>query len=305
MASTPENNIAVKKSLRSGTLNQAKTYNDTGVKGANQETLIHLITKLTQRIDLLETNLKSSIDIKIDDAVSTINNKINDLNKKIDNVETSLNDKLLDNVHKLKKASEDTIAGVYADMNSMSTDLQKKCEIITKRVDGLAALPGGTGANLDDRIVELERLSHSCDLIISGIPSEAANLSTVFNNICKAIDCNLDLSCTTAFYRLTSGSVMLKFMALNTKQLFLSKYLKNRNLSVSHIGFHGHSRIYINECLCKHTAALLRIANTMRRDGWIVKTYTKNGFLYIKKSASGPDIRITSKDQLLSGSDSG
>lgn len=299
---TPTNILLRKNSLRSG-VNQINSKS-TEV-GEHQNELIKMITQLTQRIDLLENNITAAIDKKIMNAVSCINNKIEDLNNKINNVEQSLNKKIMNQRDEMQKITETNIAQVNKNINLVTTEFTQACSSINQRID-LVSSTDANANDVDDRLIDLERLSHNCDLILHGIPREAQDLQTVFNDISKSIGCSIDHNAVGSIFRLPSNNVMVKFLSMSTKQMFFSNYLKNHNLNISHIGFQGHSRVYINECLCKHTAMLLKIANTMRKDGWIAKTYTKNGFLYIRKSTSDSrEIKITSKNQLLSSNSSG
>lgn len=302
-STTPTNLLQRKNSLRSGA-NQNNNNKSTEV-GELKNEIILMITQLTRRIDLLEVNITAAIDNKIKNAVTSINNKIEDLNNKIDNVEMSLNKKIMDQRDEMQKITETNIAKVYDKINSVATEFNQSCTSINQRIDLVPSTDSNVINDVDDRLIELERLSHNCDLIFHGIPREAQELKTVFNDISKSIGCSIDHNATASIFRLPSNNVMVKFLSTGTKQMFFSQYLKHHNLNLSHIGYQGHSRVYINECLCKQTAMLLKIANTMRKDGWIAKTYTKNGFLYIRKSTDSREIRITSKNQLLSSNTSG
>lgn len=298
LSNTPTIKIVDRKnSLRSGGGNKSNNIGET-------PELVLLITQLTKRIDLLESNLTTAMDTKLENFATLINSKINELNEKIDNVERNLNKKMLDHGDELLRKSEDNIAQVYNKITSVNTSLTQTCDLINQRIDDIPS--NGVNVSLfDDRIADLERLSHSCDLIIRGIPKEVHDLKNVFNEIGKAINCNIDHNSIGTIFRLPTSSVLVKFVSVGAKQYFFSKYLKQHNLNLSHIGYQINSRIYINECLSKNTAMLLRVANTMRKDGWIFKTYTKNGYLYIRKSEEGEEIKITSRTQLLSSKSSG
>lgn len=80
---------------------------------------------------------------------------------------------------------------------------------------------------------------------------------------------NMELNhkCTSTIFRLPSGSVIIKFFAYSVKLSFFSKYMKHKKLDISHIGFDGNWRIYINESLSKLTAGLFKTAIKMKNDG--------------------------------------
>lgn len=298
MSNTPVNALGKKITLRSGTNVGGKS--DAG----DLSELIALVKQLTKRIDVIENNITAAIDTKIKDAVSTINNKIDDLNNKINKVEKSLNEKILNQSDALDKKIEASLVLVDTKISSVSTEFAQSCDDINNKIKIISSADVNIN-DVDDRVTDLERLSHNCDLIVRGIPRNEHDLLTVFDHISKAIGCSLNSTSIGAIFWLPSNNIMVKFLTMSTKQLFFSKYIKCRNLNLTHIGYQINSRVYINECLCKHTTMLLRIANTMRKDGWIHRTYTKNGFLYIRKSANGSEIKISNKNQLLSGNTSG
>lgn len=297
-SNTPVSNVLRKNSLRSGS-----GGNKTNNVGETSEFML-MMTQLSKRIDLLETNLTAAIDTKIENVATLINSKISELNDRINNVEKNLIKKMLDNDDEILKKSEVNIGQVHNKITAMNTHLNNTCDLINQRID----LISNNEVNIsliDDRISDLERLSHGCDLIIRGIPKEVRDLKQVFDEMSKAISCNIDHNSIGTIFRLPNGSILVKFISVGAKQYFFSMYLKQHNLNLSHIGYQVQNRIYINECLSKNTAMLLRVANTMRKDGWIFKTYTKNGYLFIRKSETGEDIKITSKTQLLSSKSSG
>lgn len=124
------------------------------------------------------------------------------------------------------------------------------------------------------------------------------HLGGVFDDIAKTIGIPINQSHTVAIFRMRNGSIVVKFFSISAKQQVFINYLRFQNLNVSHIGFDGTQRIYINESLCKETAILFKIANRMRRNGLLFKVCTRKGILLIQECQDGKLIKITSGDQL-------
>lgn len=277
------------RELRSGSSSSMKSVDSP--LATKDAIIISKITALTERINKLEDNLKESFKNQMEDALADVFDK---LNNKINAIEMAFTTKLNDCESKISNLHNQLEASSKA-----TDDLKVNVNSLNERLTALETVELPSNIEVEQRIFHLERLSHSCDLIISGIPSQCNNLKRAFDDICKALSTNFDHSHTGAIFRLPSGSVIIKFISLGAKQSMFYKYLKFAKLDISHIGFQGNQRLYINESLCRHTSDLLKMANQMRADGWIAKTYTKNGFLYILKTIRSEPIKIVSRDQLL------
>lgn len=62
---------------------------------------------------------------------------------------------------------------------------------------------------------------------------------------------------------------------------FFSKYIQTRSLSLQHLGFSTDNRIFINEYLNPTTRKALSTALRMKKEGKLVKVYTKNEVLNV------------------------
>lgn len=224
------------------------------------------ISALNLRFDQMEKQITETIENSIKEAVSKINSKIEELQRNIDSVEE----------------------------NCMS-----RVNAVSQRIDALE-VNGQSNSDSGARILELERTLKLNDVVISGIPKQVTNLQNAFTDIIKATNTTVDHSSIGSMFRLRSGSIIVKFLTSGAKDRFFKDYLNLRNLNLEHFGYQGNRRVFINECLCKHTADLLKIANTMRKDGWISQVFTLNGYLFIKKTPDGQAIKIFQRNQLLS-----
>lgn len=240
-----------------------------------------LVQSLSNKIDTLETNITTAIDNKISSVIKNVYTQIEKLNKRLDAVEKAMEEKINTGLNQIKEMTNVKISAL--ETNIKQEDL----------------------SDIDERLMEMERMNYSCDLIINGVPQELADLKIVFKDIARAIKSDIDFKCINNIFRCKSGSIILKFNTSKPRDSFFKNYLKLRNLNTTHLGSNESSRIYINECLGKKTAALLKIAQQMRRDGWLHSTHTHKGYLYITKQLGGDKIKIVTKNQLISSESNG
>lgn len=271
-----------KRDLRSGSTSSPKI-------NITNDVLLSRIDELTKVVNSLKNEITSAIDKKIQEVFLDVNNKINCLSDRIETIEQTL----------LSKNNS-----IETTLETISKQTQTDCKIFKEQLNDvgerLTALETNPTVNneIDERIVHLERLSHNCDLIISGIPPMCRDLDSAVNNIYKTLNVPLDKSCSGAIFRLRNGSVVVKFISTMARQQVFSNYLKFARLNVSHIGFDGDQRIYINESLCKETARLLKMAIRLRRGGHIFSAFTRRGHLFIRKTGEDEPIKITYSHQL-------
>ena len=267
-----------KYKLRNGSSSSIKTEEPTTSFAKMED----LVSALINRFDLLEQNMDSVIGSHIKEAIVQINSKIDELNSKIMAIELRLNER------------------ISTEVAQINANFKSNLDTHNKRINNLETAIKSTQNNeVELRLSELERLSKGNDLIINGFPKNVLNLKTAFQNICDTISFDYTLSGNDSIFRLQSGVIIIKFHNFNLKDSFFNKYLKFKNLNLSHIGCGSNKRIYINESLSKHATDLLKTANRMRKDGWISNTFTKNGFVFIKKSTNAIPIKITNENQLL------
>ena len=239
---------------------------------------------LIDRINQLEQNIDNSINNVLKEAFALINTRIDSLDAKIDGMET-----------RLKEHLNSEIAEANNFLKLELASLNNKIAVIVERV----GLVENIDMDTEMRLSELERLAHRNDLIINGLPDSVTNLNSVCKNICNIIGLDPTTIDNCNLFRVKSGAVVIKFSSSYVKDLFFRSYLKFKRLNLTHIGFDSAQRIFVNESLTKQTATLLKTANKFRKDGWISNTFTKNGFLFIKKRPDDVPIKITSMNQLV------
>lgn len=267
------------RTTRSGSTSSVKSDSPNVSTGVNKA-IMNELSAISKRIDQLEKNIVSQIEIKIASMVTEISEKIVNINRRID-----ANEKEIAELG-TKLASESRAR--VGELGKVEERLSKIIQIKPKNDD--------SGA----RISRLEKMVHMCDLVVRGIPANCLDLNKAFNDICRTININLDYSCTSSIFRLPTGSVIFKFLANSAKRNFFLQYLKHKRLDISHIGFDGNWRIYINESLSNETAGLLKIAIKMRNDGLLFRAFTLGGQLYIKKSSESIPIKISCRTGLSS-----
>ena len=242
-----------------------------------------IVNSLICRIEQLEQNINSKIATQITDAISQINTKIDSLNTKLESLEAKINKSIDDQITIIKNH----IKSEVETQNKRLSDMETK-------------LSTDQNTNMELRLAELERKSHGKDLLINGIPNSITNLHSAFEDICKTIGFNYSsINNNYIIFRVPSGAIIVKFQTTTQKNTFFKKYLSYKKLNLTNIGFDSPRRIFINESLSKHTAELLKKANQLRKDGWISRAFTKNGFLYIQKLPDDDPIKIWCSSQLI------
>ena len=92
--------------------------------------------------------------------------------------------------------------------------------------------------------------------------------------------------------------IIMKFPSVNDKITFYKLYLSNRNLNLSNIGFQNQSRIFINENLTKKNNTIYKAALNLKKQKSIVKTFTKNGQIFVLTKVNSQPMLISSLEQI-------
>lgn len=289
MSSSNANYLTTRPLTRSGSSSGCVKNNDgtnnVNNKNNNIDAISQQLASIVERLNNIEKNITDTIKKEVGEKIAKI---IETFNNKIDAMETVIN--------KNAKKHDEQIAAINQQLSNNSTLQNNKLQMVDDRVKTLETTDRTTGN--DEHEYFLDRLSHISDLVITGVPSHCNDLSLAFDNICKAISINLDHHNIGSIFRVKNGAIIVKFFAMGAKQTFFWKYLKFAKLNLSHIGFTGTSRIYINESLCRRTVQLLKSANKMRKDGILANTFTIHGLLFVKRTINGTAIKITTLDQL-------
>lgn len=156
---------------------------------------------------------------------------------------------------------------------------------------------------LEGRVERLDRLSHSSDLLVNGIPIiDGENLMDYYNKICNAISFMARDYTLLSIFRLKlknrNPTIILKFISPQAKNEFYYRYLKFKKLSLCHLGFETDIRVYINESLTTANSECFKFALQLRKKGLLHNVYSHNGFVYVKKSIECNPIKIDNMVQL-------
>lgn len=247
--------------------------NGSNVKQQSQQRNINDVESLSDlwgKIQAMFAQSKTDIEDKIDSCKA-------DLEKKIDGVEQKLSDLRLDCGTEINK-----IAGVVSDMQS---DLDR-----TKR--------------------SVARLESSHELIVSGIPfTNDEDLLIIFQNIATTLAYTASTMPMVHVKRLSKlpisvGStppLLIQFALRNIRDEFYGRYLRERSLTLRHIGFSNDNRVYMNENLSQADREIRSQAVKLKRQGRIHQVYTRNGTVYVRIKRTQDDAEpLHSLEQLFS-----
>lgn len=157
----------------------------------------------------------------------------------------------------------------------------------------------------------MDRLEKANDLLISGIPYAVnENLQNMFRNLASCLgytDPDLPLVDLKRLMRLpiTPGSsppIACQFVFKNVRDEVYKRYLKSRNLTLRIVGFESDQRIYFNESLTPHARSIRTEAIKLKKNGTLLKVFTRNGIVYVQHKDRSEAEPINSVDQLRSQS---
>lgn len=145
-------------------------------------------------------------------------------------------------------------------------------------------------AATDEYVARLEKAS---ELIISAVPFVPnENLKGIFEHIAGAIGCNtlpivnLKRLARTAIKPGEAPAIVCQFALRLDRDAFYRKYLEQRNLNLSHIGFQSNNRIFVNENLTLLARSIRAEALKLKREGQLLQVYTKDGIVFAKSTTA-------------------
>lgn len=248
-------------------------------------------TRLSSKIDLLESSIDSRLSSKIDTLQSNLLSTINGVKSEFD--------------EKLQAVSA-SIEKRFQAVDNNFNQLESRCDEL------MGSSNGNTNNSTDTRLDRLERQSLMNELIVSGVPIEKRrSADSIVAGICDVLQCDLRENDFAAIFRVpsrkgngqagddsrrtTSPPIILRFNYAWAKHNFLDSYYKKKDLSLKDIGFKTARRIYVNESLTALNRQIFTMALQLKKNGRIFRCFTRQGLVYVQEEASSNSFRVTSK----------
>lgn len=92
--------------------------------------------------------------------------------------------------------------------------------------------------------------------------------------------------------------ILLQFAFKSLRDEFYRRYLSTRNLTLTHLGLNVNKRIYLNENLTDLSRKIKAEALKLKKSGKLHSVFTRDGFVYVKRTAEEEVQMIFSLDQL-------
>ncbi len=152
------------------------------------------------------------------------------------------------------------------------------------------------GANLEDRIKEMERYSRKDNLILSGIPStREEDVKEIVKAVAKDLGMVLHDFDVCAAHRLPNKKgtpyIIIKMLCNETK-IELIKRAKRKQLKMQGLP------VYLSDHLLPVIKVPLSKAKQLRREGFIKFGWTRNGDLFVKKNEGDGAKKIKASNDL-------
>jgi hypothetical protein len=247
------------RSLRSGAqAQQPPTMND----------LSAALIRLEQQMVTLNLN-QASMSKSLDEKVMQLNTTIDE---KLDLLRTDLHDELLGKI----------------------LHNESKIEAQSNRIDLLES-------KIEDMANQMELKDKSTDVIVRGIPMlKDENLQTYYKQMASAIGFEPENLPRIRAFRLGrkmantkfDPPILFKFPSSWDKSDFFSKYLAERKLNLSDIGFQAGTRIYLSENLTSNNQFILRAAQKLRTEKKIFAVKSKFGAVFISHKEGDREVVV-------------
>lgn len=138
---------------------------------------------------------------------------------------------------------------------------------------------------------ELDRSRKAEELVVKGVPVLSnENCNILYTKIAMAIGYQNDSAPVVETFRLGKRTnsagrappILVKFRSRWEKSEFFGKYLRFRNLNLSHIGFTLNERVFISENLTKYDQLIFAEALQLRRAKKIQSVYVSSGAVFVR-----------------------
>lgn len=145
------------------------------------------------------------------------------------------------------------------------------------------------------------------DLIISGVPYlKDEDLSCYFQRWCMVLGYGEASIPHVDIRRMTrapirEGSscfILVQFAIPNQRNDFFGRYLQQRSLTLSQVGFKSDKRIYINENLIPSARKIKSNALALKKEGKLNRVYTRGGIVYVGMPDADRDFAATTSEEL-------
>lgn len=234
---------------------------------------------------------KKTDETDINNDEMTISQLAHRISKELESAKTEITKQINDGMLTVKtelKAELDTIRlQLEQSINEISTSVCQNKETIRSTTEALT------------------RSFNVSDLIVSGVPyMRGENLLDYFATWCKSLGyTNIPLVDARRLSKLpmTVGKkylILLQFAITNQRGDFYNCYLRTRSLTLDLIGFKTKDRIYVNENLTASARIIKAKAVAARREGKLHAVFSRDGVIFVKKTATDVVRSIESEDQL-------
>lgn len=191
-------------------------------------------------------------------------------------------------------------ADIKTEMNSVRAELEKS-------IGELSSSVHHNKASIRLKNDAIARSRNVNDLIVSGVPyTQNENLPMFVAKWCQVLGYPENSTPLVDVRRISklplmsgkSYPILIQFAITNHRNDFYVKYLRTRSFTLEQIGFKSNGRMYVNENLTTADRALKAKALTAKKQGKLESVFTRNGIIYIRRTADGDRYQISSEDQL-------
>lgn len=165
------------------------------------------------------------------------------------------------------------------------------------------------GADLNkfkEDLKEREQWARANNVEIKGVPvKKSENLYDIVDHISKAIQCPIrkeDINYIARVPSLKAESQKSIIMALNNrycKEEFVAAARKNKELTISQLGYADEGHVYVNDHLTLFNKSLLKKAKDLAKAKNFKYVWIKHCKILARKSDTSPTFRIKSEKDLL------
>lgn len=223
----------------------------------------------------------------------TISQLAHQISKELESVKKDITQQINDGMQTVKTE-------LKVDLENIRTQLEQSItEINTSVRQNKAAIRSTTEA--------ITRSFNVSDLIVSGVPyMRNENLMDYFAAWCKSLGyTNIPLVDARRLSKspMVDGKkylILLQFAITNQRSDFYNCYLKSKSLTLDLVGFQTKDRIYVNENLTTTARAIKAKAFAARREGRLHGVFSRDGVIFVKKTATDTARPVESEDLLAS-----
>lgn len=180
------------------------------------------------------------------------------------------------------------ITAIY-NLGNRIDSLEKK---LTASIKGLSETTTEIQAEVKATTQRLDRFERVNDLLFYGIPySPDESLQQLYEKIATALKYKEADRPIVDLKRLKKDTdkekdppIMCQFSLRNARDTFYERYLAEKNLSLSQLGFDSNKRVYVNENLPKPIRNIKKTAFKMRSENQLQKVFIRNGIVFIQRS---------------------